>query len=134
MDDMVQKARELGIALANCPEYIRMLQARESLKKEETVNQLIAELAEKKLQLIASVSDDPANASSSYDAALLSQDIERLQGQLAENPLFIEMAAAEKVFSELLTTVNHEINLCIGFEEESAACSGNCAGCGGCSH
>lgn len=134
MDDMVQKARELGIALANCPEYIRMLHAKEALQKEETVNEVIGELAAKKIQLISSVSGDAPNSSTSYDAALLSQDIERLQGQLTENPFFMEMTAAEKEFSGLLSAINREINLCIGFEEDQSTCNGNCAGCGGCSH
>lgn len=126
---MLDKARELGLALAATPEFLRMKQAQSDVERDEALNALISELHEKRARLVASLGEDELDGN---EALSLSNDIERLQGQLQENPLFAELIGAEMAFQALIATVDDEINACIGVGKNE--CSGNCGSCGGCHH
>ena len=126
---MLEKARELGIALASSQEFIRMRQAQAELEQNEAVSALMSELQQKRTELIALLNDESGDGTGALE---LSSDVERLQGQLQENPLFIELVEAEGAFSALISAVDREINACIGNEQQG--CSGQCGSCAGCRH
>ena len=126
---MLEKARELGIALAGSPEFVRMKQAQADMEKNEAVAALMSELQEKRMELVSLMNEENQDG---IGALELTNDVERLQGQLQENPLFMELVEAEGAFSALITTVDREINACIGGGQES--CGGNCGACSGCKH
>ena len=129
---ILEQARELGIALANSDEFIRMKQAQKALEQNEAVFSLTRELEEKRLRLVSFFTGDDSD---SADAIELTNDIERLQGQLQENPLFLAYVKTESDFSSLITAVDKEINACIEADEQvTVSCSGNCSVCGGCKH
>lgn len=123
-----EQARELGVALANSPEFIRMKRAQVAVEENEPLSQLIGELQEKRQQIVTMLSGDQQHDGT--EALALTGDIERLQGQLTDNPLFSELVDAEGGFSTLLNSVDEEINTCIGTNR--AGCGGDCASCGGC--
>lgn len=125
-----EQARELGVALANSPEFIRMKQAQAALAENEPLSGLINELQEKRQQIVSILGNE--GDTDGLNALSLTNDIERLQGQLTENPVFQELIDSEEAFSTLLHTVDEEINTCIG--SERTACSGDCGSCGGCKH
>lgn len=127
--DLIEKARELGIALANSGEFIRMKEAQSAIAENESVSNLLQELQVKRLQLVQLMSGDDQD---SLGALSLTNDIERLQGQMQENPLILELAASESEFSALVSAVDDEINACIGHTR--SGCGGDCGGCGGCAH
>ena len=52
------------------------------------------------------------------EALRLTNDIDRLEGQLQESPLFAELVEAQAAFSGVLKAINDEINACIGGENE----------------
>ena len=126
---MLEQARELGIALANSPEFIRMKRAQAAIEQNEAVNALMQELQQKRTGLVNALSETDHDGSFALE---LTNDIDRLQGQLHENPIFMELLASESAFSALITSVDQEINACIGYEKSS--CSGDCGSCGGCKH
>lgn len=129
---ILDQARELGIALANSEEFLSMKQAQKALEANEAVFSLTKELDAKRMKLVSIFS---GNNSDGDDAVELTNDIERLQGQLQENPLFLAYVKKESGFSALITAVDREINACIETNErETISCSGNCSACGGCKH
>jgi cell fate (sporulation/competence/biofilm development) regulator YlbF (YheA/YmcA/DUF963 family) len=129
---MIELARELGLALANSCEFIQMKQAQSDFEQNEAISLLMQELNEKRDRLISILTDEEGD---NLEAVSLTNDIERLEAQLKESPLYGELIAAQSVFSAMLTAVNDEINACIGAEtSQSSGCSGDCGGCGGCKH
>lgn len=124
-----QLARELGLALAKSTEFLHMKDAQATLEGDEVVANALNELNEKRARLVAVFSEEPCD---NIEAMQLTDDIERLEGQLRENPVMIEMMMAQNAFSQLIRAVNEEINACIGVIRTPESCSGNCNGCSGC--
>ena len=68
-------------------------------------------------------------------AVSLTNDIDRLEAQLKENPFYDQLVNAQEAFSAVLAAVNDEINACIGADTSAGgSCSGDCGECGGCKH
>ena len=124
----IDKARELGVALANSPEFMRLSEARERA----AVTDLIQEFRNKESEIVSMMEEDDVDREG---VVILTSDIERIKEQLLTNQLFTELVEAQQAFSNLLSAVNREINVCIGIEEPvETACSGSCDGCRGCAH
>ena len=120
---IIEKARELGIAISESEEFINMTRTREAMEADE---QLMANLNE-------------------YTQAVqdMSRDIERLHDELLANETFHAMLEAQARFQQLMKQVNRVIGLCIGAEEhnepdsdeeEEGGCNGCCSHCTGCTH
>ena len=129
---MIELARELGLALANSSEFIRMKQAQSAFEQNDAVALLLSELNEKRDRLISILADEEGDG---MEAVSLTGDIDRLEAQLKENPFYDELVSAQSAFSSLLTAVNDEINACIGAQTSvDSGCGGDCGACGGCKH
>ncbi len=127
---ILDKARELGIALSETPEFLRMQSARELMDANEAVTSALAEYKEKQEELVDLLSGEDADR---LLIASLSRDVETLQEQLLENPVFAEAMAAQNAFQLLMSQVNGEIAACIGAQSRSGGCNGgSCEGCKGC--
>ena len=126
---MLEKARELGLALAATPEFIRMKRAQAEVEQDAALNALITELQQKRTQLVDALGAEDVDGAL---ALSLSGDIERLSGQLQENPQFVELMESEADFQSLINAVDDEINACIGVNKRE--CSGSCDSCSGCRH
>lgn len=130
--ELIELSRELGLALANSCEFTRMKQAQNDFEQNEAIASLMQELNEKRDRLISILADEEGD---DLQAVSLTNDIDRLEAQLKESPLYEELIGAQTAFSTVLTAVNDEINACIGAEtSKSQGCSGDCGGCGGCKH
>ena len=127
---MIEQARELGLALANPPEFLRMAKARQNMTENTALCELMTAFNDKRDAVVALMQSDDIDR---VEALEMSADLERLQQQLFENPIFTEVMESERVFQELLNAVNDEIRACIGLDGH-AGCSGDCSGCKGCSH
>ena len=110
----MDKARELGVALANSPEYTRLTRARERVDENRAVSGLIQEFQDKERQIVTMMEQDDVDREG---AVMLTGDIERIKAQLLSNDLFSELIESQRAFSELLGAVNREINACIGVVE-----------------
>ena len=123
-------ARELGVALASSPEFIRFRMAQAAIESNEAITALRQELNVKRTALVGLLQSDESEGALALE---LTTDVERLEGQLMENKVFAELMEAHSAFSTLLNMVNAEIDACIGDGPSvSAACGGNCSACGGC--
>jgi len=129
---ILEKARELGIALSESAEFTRMNAAREAMEANEAVMNMLEEYQKKQENIVNQLSSGDMDRA---EVVALSSDVEALQAQLLENPLFAEAMEAQDAFQHMMKLVNQEIARCIGVEtEEDHACSGSCAGCSGCQH
>ena len=130
---ILDKARELGIALSESEEFIQMRQARVLLDADSEVTDTLAQFKDKQGELVAQLSSENADK---LLVAALSREVELLQTQLMENPIFSGAIEAQNAFQLLMSEVNKEIGACIGIETEAASdgCCGSCEGCSGCSH
>lgn len=124
---LIEKARELGVLLSESPEFIRMNHAKFAIAENEAVSRLLGEFNEKRARLAVYLTDDTGNPEESVE---LTNDIERLQEQIDECPILIELLASEQSFYNLLSAVNKEIGACIGRAQSDI---GHCETCGGCS-
>lgn len=127
---ILDKARELGIALSESAEFLRMQHAREIMDANEAVVAVLDEYKTKQDELVDLLSgEDPDR----LVVAGLSRDVETLQEQLLENPVFAEAMAAQSAFQLLMNQVNGEIAACIGAQTGRSGCGGgSCEGCKGC--
>lgn len=132
---VIDKARDLGIALSESQEFKRMLQARAAIDASEALVSTINMLHEKQ-NLIADLLAEGEDSDCRVDLATLSNEIEDIQTELMESEPFVEMLDAQHAFEALMRRVNRVIATCIGadYGEEAEACEGDCAGCGGCRH
>ena len=128
---MIELARELGLALANSCEFTQMKQAQNDFEQNEAIAALMQELNEKRDRLISILADEEGD---DLQAVSLTNDIDRLEAQLKESPLYEELVSAQSAFSAVLSAVNEEINACIGGETSESGCAGDCGSCGGCKH
>lgn len=129
---IIEKARELGIALSQTPEFQRMLKARTALDNSETVSKMLSEYKADQERLMHILdSDDVVN---NAEAKILSDNMDRLQASMMGLDLFTEVVEAQNEFQQLLGRVNRTIGLCIGTEEPEYiedSCGGSCDDCGG---
>ena len=126
---ILEKARDLGVALSQSQEFIRMQSARAVLDANDVVTGALNDFQNKQDQLMELLSGENPDR---LQVAALSRDVETLQEQLLQNPIFSEAMEAQNAFSQLMTQVNREISSCIGLQHEESGCGGSCSGCSGC--
>lgn len=126
---ILEKARDLGLALSESQEFSRMQSARALLDANEAVTSTLQDYQQKQEQLLDLLSGDNPDR---LQVAALSRDVETLQEQLLSNPVFSEAMEAQNAFSQLMAQVNREISACIGVQQSEGGCGGSCSGCSGC--
>jgi len=134
---VIEKARDLGIALSESPEFKRMLMARAAIEENEEIMNNINMVHEKQ-RLVGDLLAEGAIGETRIDIATLTHEIEDIQTELMASEPFQEVLESQRAFESLMQRVNKIIATCIGadFGGESASddCGGNCSGCSGCKH
>jgi cell fate (sporulation/competence/biofilm development) regulator YlbF (YheA/YmcA/DUF963 family) len=130
---VIEKARELGIALSESMEFQRLNEARTAVDADGALSDMIDSFTNKRQEVMDALTDEDA------DPALLSaasREMERIQAILLENKLFQEMLDAQNDFQSLMSNVNNVIATCIGMENagNEGGCGGSCSSCHGCKH
>lgn len=135
---ILEKARELGIALSESDEFINMTRTREAMEADQALMDELNEynaLHESLAQMLALDGDNQSAIQES------SRDLERLHESLLANETFMAMLEAQGEFQQLMKRVNSVIGMCIGADNASddqneheyeGGCSGSCAHCSGC--
>lgn len=121
---VIDKARDLGIALSESPEFQHMLQVRAAIEENETLVNMINLLHEKQ-SMVGKLLAEGEDTDSRTDIATLSNEIEDIQTELMESQLFTEMLDAQHAFEALMQRVNRVIAACIGADFDGGACD-NC--------
>lgn len=129
---IIDKARELGIALSESDEFKRMTAARAILEKNSSVSEMLKDYQKKQKEIVDILSGD--NPDNELVAALTS-DIDNMQSALLVNPVFSELMEAQNDFQRLMNDVNKVLAECIGMDtKQDDSCDGACSSCSGCKH
>lgn len=131
---IIEKARELGIALSESEEFRAMNDAQRVMELDEALMQKLNRFNEIQSQIMEIMSSkDGAQA----EISMLSAEAEALRTELIGNETFVKMLETQVAFQALMKRVNRVISVCIGAEiendeNEHTDCSGNCSGCHNC--
>ena len=107
----IEKARELGEALAQSPEYLSLCEAKARIDESDEIRTLVEDFIAKERHFSALTEQDEM---SSEDASELSGEIETIRQQLDACALFTDFLKAQEEFTALIGAVNEEISKCIG--------------------
>lgn len=129
---IIEKARELGIALSESQEFQAMNDAQRAMEQDEALMEKLNLFNEKQGRIMELMSSEEG---AQAEISLLSAEMEALRTSLIENETFVEMLETQAAFQALMKRVNRAIGICIGAQmddEQEDGCGGNCSGCHGC--
>ncbi len=129
MNDIIEKARELGQMLSECDEFKALKGAEEMQLADPKAQELMMEYANTREVLAKKASD--ANVTKEALESIQSEAQEAFN-KLCTNKNITRYIEANKAFSTLIEQVNSIIAYYVKGEEQSGGCSGNCSSCGGC--
>lgn len=129
---IMEKARELGLALSESPEFLLMLRSRSAMDADQEVTGMIDAYNEKQGTILELLETSDADGEVIQG---LSAEMDEIQSKLMASPVFITAMGAQSAFQQLMNRVNREIGACLGMSDgEPSACSGSCSTCNGCTH
>ena len=129
-----EKATDLGLALSNTEEFKRVQQAKAAMDSDPHVNSLMEQYTQKQEQMVTMLENEDGDG---MTVSAIAKEIEDVQTELMNDPVFTEMMEAQNQFANVMNDVNRIISAYINLgdeTEESSGCSGNCSGCSGCLH
>ncbi len=130
MNEVFEKARELGEALLRSDEYARMQQIEDMAMKDENAAKLMGMYLETRNKLTEVMRQEEPDMT---EAGKLSVEMESYQEKMNEIDAVKELTRAREQFSDLVNQVNQVLRFILTGEMGSGEgdCSGNCASCGG---
>lgn len=133
MNEVMNKAQELAMAILNSETYTKMHQLELKLAKDEEATNAIADMAEKRKKvedLLASADMDPD------DLAKAAEEMDEAEKKMNAVAIISKAKESRSDFNEMMNNVNRILRLVITGETEDevnpSGCTGNCASCGGC--
>lgn len=136
MNMVFQKTRELGEALLQSEEYLKMKQVEDRAMKNSEAAETMGKYIETKQQLEQMLMDDEPDPEA---LRALSQQMDGHQEHLQMIDDIQALTEARENFSELIEQVNKVLKFIITGQMDDPdaddGCGGNCSGCGGsCGH
>lgn len=129
MNDIIEKARELGQMIADSDEMKALKGAEEMQLADPDAQELMMEYANKRDEISARASD-PNMTKEGFEE--IQKEMEAAFQKLMTNANIKRYIEANKEFKTLIDQVNAIIAYYVKGEEQSGSCSGNCSSCGGC--
>ncbi len=126
---VIEKAKELAGVIAQSPEYISMRATEDAAGQDERLTALFAQYDEIHRQ-IEEITLQKEPDFDQMDAK--ARELETVQAQIKEQPLYQALQSARKQFSGMMAQVNRELSSVLNPNGNQSGCSGNCAGCSGC--
>lgn len=132
MNEVFKRTRLLGEALLESEEYKAVKAAETKAMASKEAAELVGKFIEKRSemeQIMRSGEKDWAKVQR------LTEEIDELKHAMDENEDLIALDRARDTFSDLINQINSVLHFIVSGETDSGeeGCSGNCAGCGGCS-
>lgn len=128
MEEILQKAKELGIMIAESGEFEMLKIAEERQLADPEAQKLMMEYATKR-DALASKAQSPDTTKEEFEA--IKDEMQKEFEKMCENENVKAYLDASNAFSNLINQVNSIIGYFVKGGEESG-CSGNCSSCGGC--
>lgn len=130
-DRVIEKARQLGQAIADSETFIAMRAAEQAMMNDRGAVAVVSDYQEKKALVTKLISAEPLDKKALAEASAALSGAEEA---LNMHPLVLLARDRQKLFSDMMTVVNREIqSLVTGDVPDS--CGGHCDTCGaGCRH
>ncbi len=128
MEEILQKAKELGMMIADSKQFINLKAAEDKQLSDPEAQKLMMEYAQKRDALTARASKEGVTKEDFEEIKLESQQAFE---KICENENIKAYLEANKKFSSLIEQVNQIIGYFVK-GGEAGGCSGNCSSCGGC--
>ncbi len=120
-------AAELGKAIKNDERMIRMQNAKRAYESDLRIGQLLAEYNAQR-EALTSIGDEGGEIDT--DVITRIQDrLDEIYAAVTQDPLFVELDAAQTAVNELMESVNSIIQFNATGE---SMCTHDCSTCGGC--
>ena len=129
MNDIIEKARELGMMLAESDEMKALKGAEEMQLADPEAQVLMMEYANTRDRLSQKVASGEVDKDG---MEAVQTEMEQAFQKLMTNENIKRYIEANKAFRTLIDQVNSIIGFFVKGEEQSGSCSGNCSSCGGC--
>ena len=132
--DVIEKARELGKAIQADERFIRFAKARLANDDDENLQAAIMQFNQIRAQIENASSEEEKDEIKMRE---LNENLRKTYSEIMATPAMVEYNAAKAELDTMITQVNVIIAKSVEGEdpetcEAQAACSGNCASCGGC--
>lgn len=129
MNEIIEKARELGKMLADSDEFKALKGAEELQLSDPKATELMMEYA-KAREEAAQKAQDPNMTKEGFEE--IQKEMEMAFQKLMTNENIKRYIEANRTFKTLIDQVNAIISYYVKGEESQGSCSGNCSSCGGC--
>ncbi|OQB14013.1 MAG: hypothetical protein BWY15_01385 [Firmicutes bacterium ADurb.Bin193] len=124
---VIEKARELGLMLAQSKEFIRMRTAEQAQQQDEEATKLIEEYTVSREALLRRAHSDDITPDQLHS---IRSELEAGYEKLKKNAKVAEYIESAAEFNNLMQEVNTAISFYIYPQDEG--CGGDCGDCGGC--
>lgn len=127
--DVIEKAKELAMAIAQDERCVRLQGAKAENETDVGLQELIGKFNLKKMMLSGEYKKVPLD-----DAKLkaLEEELRGIYADIMANPHMTAFNAAKKDMDDMLNHVNSIIQVAIDGEAETGGCTGSCESCQGC--
>ena len=129
MNQIIEKARELGQMIAESDEFKALKGAEELQLQDPEAQELMIEYANRRDELSQKAAREDITKEE-FEA--IQKEMQDAFNKLCTNKNITRYIEANKEFSNLIGQVNSIIAYFVKGEEQSGGCSGNCSSCGGC--
>ncbi|NLY44260.1 MAG: YlbF family regulator [Clostridiaceae bacterium] len=131
MDNIIEKAKELGEMLAESKQYIRLKNAEEAQLNDSKAQDLLKQYNQKRRQAAMLIRCGKLNAE---QIESVKKELQEEFNRLYENENIKEYIEAKKDFEQLLNTINSILYFYIGEENKKGCLPGKCSTgtCRGC--
>ena len=129
MNDIIEKARELGQMIAESDELKALRGAEELQLSDPDAQELMMEYANTRDRLSQRMASGEATKEEFEN---IQKEMEEAFSKLMTNANIKRYVEANNTFKTLIDQVNAIIAFYVKGEEQSGSCSGNCSACGGC--
>lgn len=134
MENILEKARELGQLIANSEEFQKMNKLEETASSNPEVSDLYTQYADLRDQIAAADMEEDAD-----DEALdtMMDQAQELEERINRHPGILELNLARLSFNQMMDRVNRALQAQLTGEDEfedfeGCGSAGGCAGCSGC--
>jgi len=128
MEEIIQKAKELGMMIADSQEFKTLKAAEEAQLNDPEATALMAEYAAKRDELAKKAA---APDVTKEDFEKIREESQKEFDRICENKNIKNYLDANRSFAMLIEQVNSIIGYFVK-GGDSSGCSGNCSSCGGC--
>lgn len=129
MNDIIEKARELGMMLRDSDEMKALKGAEEMQLADKDAQVLMMEYANTRERLSQKAASTDVTKE---EFEKIQAEMEQAFQKLMTNENIKRYIEANKAFKTLIDQVNSIIAYFVKGEEQHGSCSGNCSSCGGC--